>query len=362
MRFKASLTWEQIDLFHNLVTSISRLNVGEKSSSSEKNTSMTLIGNNKAVIMYIDPDHIRICARGGFGHSNPGLTLSGSYSTSGIEDICCFVELATEGGIFLEHHVESMSDNIIVFEISLEQLRLVLRSILTSGTSARSYATRGRDNICLLNQISKDERTTTVKTSELLTSPSIVVIKLAKRNRGIPCLCLDACMYGQGSMEVYHAIPIYLMKASEMQYYFPPETNKPNIQLELPPNRPLRCIIERLRSISPYIYLEGSMNGELILKVDEQLASIRVFLNQLRPVFEGSQVSESQLRCKLKVDSNKLLASFLWQGPLSIGKSVSSSTICMIENEMLVLHIVLNPTTVGFFTYYIPVHFLHEEL
>merc|ERR1712232_49513 len=143
MRFKAFLTWGQIDLFHNLVSSISRLNVGEKSSSFGNDTSMTLIGDNKAVIMYIDPDHIRICARGGFGHSNPTVNLSGSSSTGSIEDICCFVELATDGGIFLEHHVESISDNIIVFEISLDQLRLVLHSILTSGRSLRSYATRG---------------------------------------------------------------------------------------------------------------------------------------------------------------------------------------------------------------------------
>jgi hypothetical protein len=32
----------------------------------------------------------------------------------------------------------------------------------------------------------------------------------------------------------------------------------------------------------------------------------------------------------------------------------------MIENEMMVVHVVLQPEDVGFFTYYIPVHFLSD--
>jgi len=32
----------------------------------------------------------------------------------------------------------------------------------------------------------------------------------------------------------------------------------------------------------------------------------------------------------------------------------------MVENEMLVLHVTLFPESVGFFTFYVPVHFLSE--
>jgi hypothetical protein len=34
----------------------------------------------------------------------------------------------------------------------------------------------------------------------------------------------------------------------------------------------------------------------------------------------------------------------------------------MIENEMMVVHVMLNPEELGFFTYYVPVHFLGDVL
>jgi hypothetical protein len=40
---------------------------------------------------------------------------------------------------------------------------------------------------------------------------------------------------------------------------------------------------------------------------------------------------------------------------------VTSCLLGMVQNEMLVLHVLLSPEQVGFFTYYLPVHFLHDE-
>ena len=33
----------------------------------------------------------------------------------------------------------------------------------------------------------------------------------------------------------------------------------------------------------------------------------------------------------------------------------------MIENEMLVLHVLLNPGDLGFLTYYVPVHYISGD-
>jgi HUS1 checkpoint protein len=76
---------------------------------------------------------------------------------------------------------------------------------------------------------------------------------------------------------------------------------------------------------------------------------------------ESSQSNADPARCTLKMDSKKLLSSLQWQSSMA-KSSVSSYIICMIENEMMVVHVVLNPEDVGFFTYYIPVHFLSPDM
>ena len=105
------------------------------------------------------------------------------------------------------------------------------------------------------------------------------------------------------------------------------------------------------------------MAGELVLRIDNDAVSIRTFYDKLIPRVdeESSQSQTDPARCTLKIDSKKLLASLQWQSSMARG-TVGSYIICMIENEMMVVHVVLNPEDVGFFTYYIPVHFLSSDM
>ncbi len=108
------------------------------------------------------------------------------------------------------------------------------------------------------------------------------------------------------------------------------------------------------------------MAGELVLRIESEGLSIRTFLNKLIPRFEDCQTQEDEqattpVKCILKVDTRKFLACLQWQSSLFIGRAVSSAVLCMVENEMLVLHVTLFPESVGFFTFYVPVHFLTES-
>ena len=116
------------------------------------------------------------------------------------------------------------------------------------------------------------------------------------------------------------------------------------------------------------------MAGELSLRLDGESASIRAFFPKLIPRFEDIKVNEQPdspskggggnkvpSRCILKVDSRKLSACLQWQGTMLLGRAVGSAVLCMVENEMLCLHCMLNPGTVGFFTHYVPVHYLSED-
>lgn len=107
------------------------------------------------------------------------------------------------------------------------------------------------------------------------------------------------------------------------------------------------------------------MAGELTLRVDGDGASIRTFFSKLIPRFEDCKASEEEYAngeapcCTLKVDTKKLSACLQWQ--TSMLRNVGSALLCLTENEMLVVHVVLNPASVGFFTYYVPVHFLSDN-
>jgi HUS1 checkpoint protein len=111
--------------------------------------------------------------------------------------------------------------------------------------------------------------------------------------------------------------------------------------------------MERLRSISPTVYLNANMSGELTISMDSDGSSIRTIFTKLTPRHEDCKQGASD-ECSVKVDCKKLTACLQWQQQTGLA---SSALLCLVENEALVLHVLLNPADVGFFTYYIPVHF-----
>ena len=172
----------------------------------------------------------------------------------------------------------------------------------------------------------------------------------------------DVCPLSLLQYLIHHFRFIFII----LRHHLPPVVNTPDVQLEFQLDRPLRPVIERLKNISPIIYIDGDMRGNLVLRIDSDNVAIRTFYDKLIPrVDDENKISQSQdqdpAKCTLKVDSKKLLASLQWQSSMARG-SVSSYIMCMIENEMLVVHVSLNPENIGFFTYYIPVHYISSDL
>ncbi len=204
MRFKSKLATEHVQLLHNVIVPISRLTGGGGGS----------IGSGTTV--YLDPEVLRISSRGGAGNRVDGGTSQLGGSEQGSEGIACFAELIAMNGIFLDHKIESIAQNVIVFDIDLVQLRTALAATLQSlggggGDSARSAP---------LHNSSEDARNSSFSSrnnnSSYHSSPSIlVVMKLAKRG-GLPCLCLDASC-ANGTLDIHHAIPVRILRAEEWQ-------------------------------------------------------------------------------------------------------------------------------------------------
>jgi len=162
MRFKAKLHNEQVNLLYSLIGPIAKLT--------------------SSAVLYLDPHHVRLSTRDNSG-----------------DGIACFAELATKDGIFVSHRVESAAENAIVFEIDLTQWRTALHSVLGGGEQQQRRK-NGKD---------EDEQHFPVGAA------SSITFKLAKRHGGLPCLCMDAsCSSG---VDVHHAIPVRIMRATDMQ-------------------------------------------------------------------------------------------------------------------------------------------------
>jgi HUS1 checkpoint protein len=376
MRFKSRLAYEHVQLLHNVIVPISRLTGG---GGGPDGNSRSSIGS--GTTMYLDPEVLRISSRGGAGRTSDGGGINSSQlgggggGDVGVEGISCFTELIAMHGIFLDLKIESIADNVIVFDIDLVQLRTALAATLQSlgGGSGNSSGAGGGDGAKttpLYNSGGggEDYRNSSYSSrrrssSSFYSTPSVIVVmKLAKRG-GLPCLCLDTSC-ANGTLDIHHAVPVRILRAEEWQNHLPPVVPHPDVQLEFQLDRPFRPVIERLKALSPTIYLEGSMAGELVLRIDNDAVSIKTFYDKLIPRIDDESPhfrSEDPASCTLKVDSKKLLASLQWQSSMT-RSSVSSYIFCMIENEMLVVHVLLNPEDVGFFTYYIPVHYLSSDM
>lgn len=319
MRFKAKLAPEHVSLLYGLIGPISRLSGGDSGSVKTGHSALLMGGS----VLRLSTDTLRLTTKG---------------KSNDADGISFFAELATHDGIFLEHRIQSATeDNAIAMEIDLIQLRMALQSIVSSNESASYHG----------------------KLEAVPVQFSTAILKLAKRD-GIPCLCIDAYTKG-GVVAVHHSIPVRIMRVEDADYHLPPKVNTPDIQLELPNSydRPIRIIAERLKAVSPHVYLEASMVGELTLRIDNDGSSVRTFFDKLRPRPEDIRPGGKD-PCCVKVDTKKFWTALQWQQP-SILPNVSKAILCLVENEMLLIHVMLNPESVGFLTYYVPVHFLSDD-
>ena len=316
MRFKAKLLPDQLSLLHAIVAPISKLQDAHRN----------------YAVLYLDEEYIRVS----FKNSESGIT--------------CFVELS-QRDLFVEHRIESAADNVIVCQVDLVSFKLALQSVLGGSSNSRFQDKRDPNVLRSLQQQQQQE---------------VVILKLAKRN-GLPCLCLEGRhSQSDNDVEIHQAIPVTILRRAEMQNHLPPQINMPQVQLELPLGRPIRPLVDKLKIMGQHIFLEGTMKGDLTIRLDHDGASMACFYNQLVPRWpeeeDGPSMPDTNTACTVKVDAHKLSACLQWQHQQQEWiLPVTSCLLGMVSNEMLVLHVLLKPEQIGFFTYYLPVHFLREE-
>mmetsp|Transcript_23440 Transcript_23440/g.55541 ORF Transcript_23440/g.55541 Transcript_23440/m.55541 type:complete len:380 (-) Transcript_23440:240-1379(-) len=376
MRFKAKMRNDQLSVLLSVIAPMSRLQDHHHHDRSSSSSS-------RFAVMCLDEDFVRVSCK---------QTTCNASDGSGIT---CFAEL-TKTQLFMDHRIESASGNLIIFQVDLESLKLALQSVVyQSRNSAAAMSNMGGMGGMGGGKTTNQRRNsagggggppnTNAAPSAAAAAAMMsnqypdVVMKLAKRNN-VPCLCLEGGtvrgMNGSlvDSVEIHQAIPIRILRRGEMQHHLPPHITQPKVQLELPNDRPIRPVIERLKAMGKHVILEGTMKGELTVRLDNDGASMACFYHNLIPRWDdeeeenidivvnddvgGNGRRNPNVVCRLKVDAHRLSTCLQWQ---QHQLPMTSCMLGMVENEMLVLHVLLYPEQMGFFTYYLPVQLLEEE-
>lgn len=301
MKFKAKLTPTQTSLLYNLIHPISRLHPSSSTSTNSTGGS---------TILYLDNDKLVLSTRGGLTSTSTSSSSSSSsshnrtnhhnntpsstYTQSALhnndaEGIYCFAELITKNGIFNSLTIQSIEqDNAILMDINIGQLKTALRGVLNAQLKyiKDHYGSAGGGGGVGGSGGNVSNGNGTLGLSAGGVSGPELVIKLAKRNGGLPHLCLDvkenklyssdiivqtsnsttpqrntSSSSSSNMIGVHHAIPVRIMKVQELQYHVPPRLGMPDVQLELPNDRPLKNVVDRLRSISPHGKNTKNKNG-----------------------------------------------------------------------------------------------------
>lgn len=214
-------------------------------------TTLEKIGNNAAV--FLNEDSMRIAV------------ISESMDTPR-----CYSELKTSV-LFSEYKCESQSDNTILFEIGLSQFS----KALASG----KYSSQ-----CQLRLVKRDNQ---------------------------PCLCVETkANESIMSVDVSHDIPIRVFKPDEIIYYMPPEVPPPTVALDLPKNKLMKTVVDKMMKFSKHVSITGYQCGRLILKAEHSSVVIRTYFNGLPPRYVGqlNALDDVDNQAVVKLNLRKLSA------------------------------------------------------
>lgn len=198
--------------------------------------------------IYLDEDTVRI-----------------SLLSESIDAPKCFAEINAKN-LFSEYRIESQSENTILFEIYLNQLS---RALASGKVASQSQ------------------------------------LKLVKRD-GRPCLCFETkADESILSVDVYHDIPLKLMKSTEVIHYLPPHMPAPTVALDLPKSKLMKTVVDKMSKFAKHVQITAAQSGQLALRADHSSVVINTYYTGLTARYIGElspgTAANNQVVCKLNL-------------------------------------------------------------
>lgn len=155
-------------------------------------------------------------------------------------------------------------------------------------------------------------------------------LKLAKRN-SMPVLCFQANASGGLTIDIFHDIPIQLLKATEIIHYQHPTTPPPQVALLVETRtKSIKSILDKMNKFSKSVTLTASQAGRLTLRVAAS-CTITTHINGLQRYNLGNltEHGDGHNCASVQVDIKKLSTLF------TVGQSFPKEVVlCKLFYEM----------------------------
>ena len=331
MRFRATLAPEQVAHLHALVSPLAKV-ASQCQPASHGNIQKSSLSSWASHTCLLSLDSDMMCL---------------SLDLPPTEGMACVANARANGGLFLEHRIESNApNNRIVLRVDLVQLRTALHSIQQQIQTKKSNDNRSASAL-------------------FASGPStLTVLKLAKRNN-MPCLCLEAKTAFR--MEMHQTIPVQVQKPTDWNHNhfgLPELPAGPLVQLGLPPTAgsTLKALLDAVKQPSKgqptHILITGhatTAEFRIQLQHDNGAQLQTLFLGQNVPIDQDRQRDDGQRRQKQQATVRVNAAHVA----CTLNHGNWTTEWSWIPNEALVVSVRLDPVAIC--TYVLPVHYLEEH-
>lgn len=138
----------------------------------------------------------------------------------------------------------------------------------------------------------------------LKSSPNIKMARIKLTKRQTPCLTVELDLHSAtsraNSRTITHDIPVKIISSTKviLDEFQEPDISRTTLSIQLPPVKLLKHMIERMKCLSEFVYLEATSRGALTLKVETDCVSVCTYFKGLQnlpvPKKQQQQSNENQ--------------------------------------------------------------------
>eukprot|EP00053_Salpingoeca_punica_P016363 m.154074 g.154074 ORF g.154074 m.154074 type:complete len:287 (-) comp16951_c0_seq14:1904-2764(-) len=240
----------------------------------------------------------------------------------------------------------------LVLSTSATDASSIWASLKQSALFSSYTIESAHENNEILLEVSLDLFHRALKTVNAASEMKMVLTKV----NDIPMIGLRMSMMTASGVKrpVAQNIPVSLYGADEIALHQPPMLPLPEVNIYMPHIKSFRTVVDRMKSLSDRLMLSANQNGELTLKVETRMASVRTSYSGLEnPQWKEGQMPNNSTQLsefKTAVIDVKRFSRFL--GGQYITTNPNRILLSIAPEKSVILFLLLDHCTV---TFHLPV-------
>lgn len=144
----------------------------------------------------------------------------------------------------------------------------------------------------------------------LKSSPNMKMVRIKLTKRQTPCITVEIDLHSisskTSSRTITHDIPVKVISSSKLSStdFQEPNIDAAHLSIQIPPIKIVKHMVERMKCLSEFVFLEATDQGTLTFKIDADAASVCTYFRNLTnlPIHRqnADEYSLSTVRLSLK--------------------------------------------------------------